>query len=73
MSEVIIAYEKHGTFVYASALAIVKRRAAEGYWYDDPEEYEWILESHDEQAADSFLHSRDEYEYEGFEYRTVIE
>lgn len=32
---VILAYGKQGTEVWASALALLKRRLDEGYWYDD--------------------------------------
>lgn len=71
--EILLAYEKYGTQPYASALAVVKSRAEDGYWYDDPSEYEWIINSNDEQAAESFLHSRSEYEYEGYEWVAVIE
>ena len=73
MREVLVAYEKHGVHIYGSALAVVKRRVNDGYWYDDPEEYEWIINSNDEAAAESFLRSRKEYEYEGYEWNVVIE
>lgn len=72
--DVLLAYEKHGPVIYASALACLRHRVESGYhYYDDPDEYEWILHSNDEQAAESFLRSRDEYEYEGYEWRKVIE
>ena len=71
--DVLLAYEKHGVVPYASALAVITRRVSEGYWYDDPEEYEWIINSNDEAAARSFLHRRAEYEYEGYEWARVIE
>lgn len=73
MAEVIIAHGKHGDALYATALGLLKQRVEEGYWYDDPSEYEWIIASNDEQAAWSFLDSRSEYEYEGVEAAVVHE
>lgn len=72
MTQVIVAYGKHGTFVYGNSLALVKERAEDG-WYDDPEKYEWIVNSNDEQAAWNFLKSRREHEYESVEIQTVQE
>lgn len=65
--DVILAYGKHGTEPYATALGLLRARVEEGCWYDDPEDYEWIVASNDEQAAWRFLRSRDAYEYEGVE------
>lgn len=64
MPEVIVAHSKHGTFVYASALTLLRERVEDDFWYDDPEEYEWIINSNDEAAAWNFLKSRSEHEYE---------
>ncbi len=70
--EIILAHTKHGVIAFGNALALLKWNAAQG-WYDDPEEYEWIINSNDEAAANGFLQQRQEYEYEGFEWVRVIE
>lgn len=72
MPEVIIAREKHGVALHATALGLLKCRVAEGCWYDDPEEYEWIINSNDESAAWGFLRNRSDYEYEGVEKARIL-
>lgn len=65
MEEVIVADEKHGIFVYRSALSCLTRRVEHG-WYDEPEDTRArsILGGDDEDAAWKFLLDRNDYEYE---------
>lgn len=60
----IQAHEKHGTFVYESALGLLQRRIEDGYWYYDEDEKAAEAATASEDAAWRFLDSRSDYEYE---------
>lgn len=73
----IVAYGKHGTDLYESALKLLEERITEGYWYDNWNDgnpmHQWkdraddALKRQDENIAYRFLTARQEFEYEGFE------
>lgn len=83
--EVILAHEKHGVSVWGSAIGLLARRIAEG-WYDDIEPKlrqsgdrltdqkvaQRISDSNDESHAWCFLANRYDYEYEGVEKVKVL-
>ena len=71
--DVLLAYDKHGTFVYSDALALLKVRVDQGYWYDgeDAAEAEDILRQQSENKAWDFLRERSDHEYEDVEWQTV--
>lgn len=81
MTQVIVAKEKHGTFVYGSALELLEQRVKDNYWYDNWDdgvpEHQWgdrarqIAASGNEKEAMHFLEERDDFEYEGFEVQNV--
>lgn len=83
---VIVADGKYGTETYATALALLKQRLAEGIYYEDDGLAMWrtraqriVAAGSDtkrdpamvERAALNFLRSRSEFEYEGIEVQTV--
>lgn len=67
-TEVIVAHEKNGTFLYASAENLLRMRIKQGFWYngEDAKLAEMAL-SNGEDAAWEFLKSRSDYEYESVE------
>jgi hypothetical protein len=72
MTEVIVAHEKHGTFTYATAVGLLKRRLDEGYWYyDDDANAAFKALQGGEQTAWEFLESRSDHEYEYVELQEV--
>jgi hypothetical protein len=70
--EVILAHEKHGVFVYASAKYLLGERLSDGYWYDGEDAQE-AQDAHEngERASWDFRDSRSDYEYEHVESVTV--
>jgi hypothetical protein len=70
---VYVAHEKHGTVTYGSALAILRNRIDDGYWYEGSAKERAVaaLSSLDEGRAWRFLQSRNEAEYEYVERQTV--
>lgn len=74
MTRVLLANEKHGTYVYASALACLRTRVEDGYWYggEAAERARVIVLANDETLADGFLSDRSHAEYEGVQWATVI-
>lgn len=73
MDMVIVAREKHGTFLYSTALGLLKQRVEEGHWYDAPTEKkaQKILSARDEKRAWLFLNNRRDNEYEYVERQEV--
>jgi hypothetical protein len=72
MDEVIVADEKHGTVLYATAVGLLSSRLEEGYWYSDADRLmaETALEG-GEATAWAFLEMRSDHEYEGVEWQVV--
>jgi hypothetical protein len=70
---VIVASEKHGTVLYATASALLSRRIRDDYWYDADEtaRAKHAL-GRGEREAWIFLDSRSDYEYEYVEKQEVI-
>lgn len=75
---VIVAHEKNGTFLYASALDLLRERVAAGYWYENWDDgnprHEWATRAQaitSETAAWSFLLARSDHEYEAVEKQWV--
>lgn len=82
MTEVIIAHEKDGTFLYATPIACLSRRVADGYWYDGEDElvareiirrFNQGDEDEAQSLAQRFLRKRSSAEYEGIEIAPVID
>lgn len=75
MTTVLLAHEKHGPGIFATALACLRERVAHDYWYSDEEmaEARDIVARQDEDAADSFLDRRSDHEYENVEWVEVVE
>lgn len=81
-SEIIVAHEKHGTVLYANAIACLRRRVNEGYWYTDSDAAEACAIVHEydsshpataEHKAWAFLLKRADHEYEGVSAEAVID
>lgn len=64
---VVLAYAKHGVETYDSAVALLRERLEEGYWYDATETALAEEAMERESAAWEFLESRSDYEYERVE------
>lgn len=79
MTEVIIAHEKHGTFTYSSARALLESRVNDGYWYnnwdDGNPKHQWADLADaaliNETSAWHFLESRQDHEYEYVEIQEI--
>jgi hypothetical protein len=74
VNTVLIASEKHGTFVYASALACLRNRLRLN-WYDDQTqtEAEAAVAAEDEYTCEAILQARSDYEYEYVEWVDPID
>lgn len=73
--EIVVAREKHGTFLYASALACLRRRVGDDVYYEESDlaVAQDIIERQGETAAWNFLRARRDHEYEYVSRETVLE
>jgi hypothetical protein len=68
----IVAHEKHGTFLYETALGLLQQRVKEGWYYgDDQAKAEAVLAEGSEDKAWKFLKARSAHEYENVEMQKV--